>query len=278
MLQAGSQQWQQEATSKTSMDNPKADTEKNLANERSDTASADSTHARQIEEIFFQSLSTETNVEFLKISTEENIDKYLDECIAWVKADNSTNNPITLELYGTLVVWTPARMALVTSPRHFQKAESAVLEFTKTAFEMTAIEHLLSAAWEHYEDDLPSGFSFHKSDTSTVTTLSNRYVQAMSLSGKISRLSPRIHLPPEHPPTLAGQLGERLRDRSRLIDREEFADEQLNTIIRLYETTGQRVSEYTIAHREYILIWAIVLLLGAEILLLLTDLLSSAGN
>ena len=62
------------------------------------------------------------------------------------------------------------------------------------------------------------------------------------------------------------------------MDREEFADEQIDTIIRLYETTGQRVSEYTIAHREYILIWIIVLLLGAEILLLLTDLLSSVGN
>ena len=100
----------------------------------------------------------------------------------------------------------------------------------------------------------------------------------MSLSGKIARLSPRIHLPPEHPPTLAGQLGERLRDRSRLADREEFADEQLDTIIRLYETSGQRVSEFTLAHREYILIWVIVLLLGAEILLLLIDLLPSAGN
>ncbi len=169
-------------------------------------------------------------------------------------------------------------MALVTSPRNFRHAECAVLEFTKTAFELTAIEHLLDAAWKHYEDDLPCGFSFHKSDANTAATLSNRYVQAMSLSGEISRLSPRIHLPPEHPPTLAGQLSERLRERSRLADREEFADEQIDTIIRLYETTGQRVSEYTIARREYILIWVIVLLLGAEILLLLTDLLSSAGN
>ncbi len=241
-------------------------------------ASADTSQYRHVEEIFLHSLSSETKVEFLKISTDENIDTHLDECIAWTEAGNSSDNPITLELYGTLVIWTSTRMVLVTSPRHFQKAERAVLDFTKIAFEMTAIERLLSTAWEHYEDDLPSGFSCHESNTSTQATLSNRYVQAMSLSGKIARLSPRIHLPPEHPPTLAGQLGERLRDRSRLADREEFADEQLDTIIRLYETTGQRVSEFTLAHREYILIWVIVLLLGAEILLLLIDLLPSAGN
>ena len=278
MLQAGSQRWQQKAMSKASMNTPETNNYKNVTLEENDTASADSPHVREVEDISFQSLSIETNVEFLKISTDENIEKHLSECIAWIKEGNSAGNPITLEVYGTLVVWTPARMALVTSPRNFRNAECAVLEFTKTAFEMTAIEHLLAAAWEHYEDDLPCGFSFHKSDTSTAATLSNRYVRAMSLSGKISRLSPRIHLPPEHPPTLAGQLGERLRERSRLVDREEFADEQIDTIIRLYETTGQRVSEYTIAHREYILIWVIVLLLGAEILLLLTDLLSSAGN
>ena len=100
----------------------------------------------------------------------------------------------------------------------------------------------------------------------------------MSLAGKLSRLSPRIHLAPEHPPTLAGQLGERLRERSRLIVREEFTGEQLDTMIRLYETTGQRVSEYVLAQREYVLIWAIVFLLAAEIVLLLVDLLSTAGN
>ncbi len=278
MLQAGSQRWQQEAKSKTSMNTPKADDSKNVALEQNDTAAGGSPHHRQVEEISFQSMSVETKAEFLKISTDENIEKYLSECIEWIEAGDSASNPITLEVYGTLVVWTPARMALVTSPRNFRNAECAVLEFTKTAFELTAIEHLLSAAWEHYEDDLPCGFSFHNSDASTAAALSNRYVQAMSLSGKISRLSPRIHLPPEHPPTLAGQLGERLRERSRLVDREEFVDEQIDTIIRLYETTGQRVSEYTKAHREYILIWVIVLLLGAEILLLLTDLLSSTGN
>ena len=241
-------------------------------------ASMSSLPGRHVEEVRFPSISEEKRIGFLKISTEDPIESHLNECLAWVHAGQSCDKPIVLELYGTLVVWTPIRMVLATAPQHFKKAEHAVLDFTTTAFELSAIEHALPSAWEHYENDLPSGFSFHDSDRESATALAHRYKQAMSLAGKLSRLSPRIHLAPEHPPTLAGQLGERLRDRSRLIDREEFAGEQLDTMIRLYETTGQRVSEYVLAQREYVLIWAIVFLLAAEIILLLVDLLSTAGN
>ncbi len=244
----------------------------------STNASTNSHHGRHVEEVRFPSISEQKAVEFLKIATDDPIESHFNDCITWVNSGQSCDKPIVLELYGTLVVWTPIRMVLVTAPRHFKKAEQAILDFTTTAFEVGAIEHALPSAWEHYENDLSSGFLFHDSDKESAVDLAHRYKQAMSLAGKLSRLSPHIHLAPEHPPTLAGQLGERLRDRSRLVDREEFASEQLDTIIRLYETTGQRVSEYVLAQREYVLIWAIVFLLAAEIVLLLVDLASTAGN
>ncbi len=235
-------------------------------------------HGRHVEEVRFPSISEKQVIEFLKISTEEPSESHLNECLDWIKASQSCDRPIILELYGTLVIWTPSRMVLVTTPRHFKKAEHAVLDFTTTAFELEAIEQALPSAWEHYENDIPNGFSFHDPDRESTAALAHRYKQAMSLAGRLSRLSPHIHLAPEHPPTLAGQLAERLRDRSRLVDREEFAGEQIDTIIRLYETAGQRVSEYGLAQREYVLIWMIVFLLAAEIILLLVDLLSTAGN
>ena len=241
-------------------------------------ASMNPAYGRHVEEVRFPSISEQKAVEFLKIATEDPIESHFNDCIAWVSTGQSYDTPIVLELYGTLVIWTQTRMVLVTAPRHFKKAEQAILDFTTTAFEVGAIEHALPSAWEHYENDIPNGFLFHDSDKECAAALAHRYKQAMSLAGKLSRLSPHIHLAPEHPPTLAGQLGERLRDRSRLVDREEFASEQLDTIIRLYETTGQRVSEYALAQREYILIWAIVFLLTAEIVLLLVDLVSTAGN
>ncbi len=240
--------------------------------------SASPLHGRHVEEVRFPTIPGQKAVEFLKMATEDPIESHFDDCIAWVNTDQSCDKPIIFELYGTLVVWTPRRMVLVTAPRHFKKAEQAILDFTTVAFEVGAIEHALPSAWEHYEKDLPNGFSFHNSDKESTAALAHRYKLAMSLAGKLSRLSPHIHLAPEHPPTLAGQLGERLRDRSRLVDREEFAGEQLDTILRLYETTGQRVSEYVLAQREYVLIWAIVVLLTAEIVLLLVDLVSTAGN
>ncbi|MEO2002073.1 MAG: hypothetical protein ABGW75_10660 [Pirellulales bacterium] len=235
-------------------------------------------NGRHIEEVRFPSISEKQVIEFLKISTEEPSESHLDECLAWIKSSHSYDRPIILELYGTLVIWTPAQMVLVTAPRHFKKAEHAVLDFTTTVFELGAIEQELPSAWEHYENDIPNGFSFYDPGRESAAALAQRYKQTMSLAGRLSRLSPHIHLAPEHPPTLAGQLGERLRDRSRLVDREEFASEQIDTILRLYETAGQRVSEHALAQREYVLIWMIVFLLTAEIILLLVDLLSTAGN
>ena len=243
-----------------------------------DKAVTHSFRGGHVEEVHFPSISSEKGIEFLKISTDDPAEDHLNECLAWVAKGQSCGKPIVLELYGTLVLWTPIRMVLVTAPRHFEKAQQSILDFTKTALEIGVIEDSLPLHWEHYENDLSTGFSFYNSDTESASALANQYKQVMSLAGKLSRLSPHIHLAPEHPPTLAGQIGERLRDRSRLIDREEFVSEQLEIMIRLYETTGQRVSEYTLAQREYVLIWSIVFLLTAEIVLLLVDLLSTAGN
>ena len=251
--------------------------EENMSERDADVA-RNTAHGKHVAEVRFPSISETQVIEFLKISTEEPSESYLNECLDWIKASQSYDRPIILELYGTLVIWTPTQMALVTAPRHFKKAEHAVLDFTTTAFELGAIEQALPSAWEHYENDIPNGFSFYNPDRESAAALAQRYKQTMSLAGRLSRLSPHIHLAPEHPPTLAGQLGERLRDRSRLVDREEFASEQIDTIIRLYETAGQRVSEHALAQREYVLIWMIVFLLAAEIILLLVDLLSTAGN
>ena len=59
----------------------------------------------------------------------------------------------------------------------------------------------------------------------------------MSLAGRLSRLSPHIHLAPEHPPTLAGiNLPNDSEIALDWLTVEEFAGEQIDTIIRLYET------------------------------------------
>ena len=197
--------------------------------------------------------------------------------LAWVEQAASVP-PTVLELYGTIVIWTPGRVAVASAADRLPRATAAVNEFTATVGELVAIEEAIAGLWANYEADLSCGFVVAAADASRLPELAERYRQSMSLAGRLARLSPRIHRPPEHPPTLAGQLGERLRDRCRLADREEFADDQLETIIRLYEGCGQRASDRMLAQREHVLTWVIVLLLAAETVLLLVDLLAAAGG
>ncbi|MGA1618331.1 MAG: hypothetical protein ACO37F_07420 [Pirellulales bacterium] len=197
--------------------------------------------------------------------------------LAWVEQAASVP-PTVLELYGTIVIWTPGRVAVASAADRLPRATAAVNEFTATVGELVAIEEAIAGLWADYEADLSCGFVVAAADASRLPELAERYRQSMSLAGRLARLSPRIHRPPEHPPTLAGQLGERLRDRCRLADREEFADDQLETIIRLYEGCGQRASDRMLAQREHVLTWVIVLLLAAETVLLLVDLLAAAGG
>lgn len=199
------------------------------------------------------------------------------QLLAWVE-QAALVPPTVLELYGTVVIWTPSRVAAASAADRLPRATAAVTEFTATVIELAAIEGAIAGLWSDYEADLSCGFAVAAADASRLPELAERYRQSMSLAGRLARLSPRIHRPPEHPPTLAGQLGERLRDRCRLADREEFADDQLETIIRLYEGCGQRASDRMLAQREHVLTWVIVLLLAAETVLLLVDLLAAVGG
>ena len=53
--------------------------------------------------------------------------------------------------------------------------------------------------------------------------------------------------------------------------------DQLEIQERVYEQCGQRASDYMIARKENLLCWMVVVLLGAELVLLLVDLLASTG-
>lgn len=89
---------------------------------------------------------------------------------------------------------------------------------------------------------------------------------------------PVVHAPPLHPPTLASQLGERLRERTRLVERHEFATQQAELAERVAEACGQRALEAGIARRQLGLEWAIVVLLVVQTALLVVELLSQRAT
>ena len=71
----------------------------------------------------------------------------------------------------------------------------------------------------------------------------------------------------------ANALGQRLREKSRVEDRHESLDGQLATSERIYEMTSQRISDYLASRAERKLEWIIIVLLAAEVVLLLAELL-----
>jgi uncharacterized Rmd1/YagE family protein len=91
------------------------------------------------------------------------------------------------------------------------------------------------------------------------------------------RLAPRVHLPHVHPPTLASQLAERLRERARLPERLEHLREKLELQFHAVELASQRVSDYALARTGHTLEWVIIIMLAAQTILLLVELLAGYG-
>lgn len=186
--------------------------------------------------------------------------------------------PILLRLYNVDIAWSPSRSAALAADDRFGSIREAVSDFTRLEADLAAIEDGIAAAWPAYEADLPHAYGFSDSSIVLRDTLLTRYGNVKSLQGKLARLTKQITQPAPQPPTLAGQIGERLRERLRVEDRDEAADGELEVLSDHYDACGQRASDFMIARREQTLSWIIIVLLATETLLFAIDLLSNAGT
>ncbi len=186
--------------------------------------------------------------------------------------------PILLRLYNVDLVWSPSRSAAFASEERCASIREALTDFTNLEAELTAIEDGITAAWPAYEADLPYAYGFSDASFSVRDTLLARYGTVKSLQGRLARLTKQITQPAPQPPTLAGQIGERLRERLRVEERDEAADGELEVLSDHYDACGQRASDFMIARRENMLSWTIIVLLATETLLFAIDLLSNAGT
>ena len=98
------------------------------------------------------------------------------------------------------------------------------------------------------------------------------------MRAQLARLAPQIECPPVYPPTLVSQVGERLREKARLSERLQFVREQVDVFEKVYEMCGQRVSDFMSSRTAHTLEWVIIILLAAETILLIVDLLSSTAS
>lgn len=197
---------------------------------------------------------------------------------AGVDPHAATSPPVvTVPLYGCHVAWTPGRAAVVGPVVRLEGLLAAVSDFASREAELRQLERQCADLVATLEGDAAHAFEFDERALSQRNGLAGRFREAVAVRGRLAVLAPAVHAPPVHPPTLASQLGERLRDRTRLAERHEFAVDRAELAERLYEACGQRISEFGIARRQLALEWAIVVLLVIQTALLVIDLLTGRG-
>jgi hypothetical protein len=180
-----------------------------------------------------------------------------------------------LTLQGAQVFWTPARLAVVATPDRLHAARNAAIEVAYYDAELSAIETDLATLWPELEADTPLAFAFAEQSVRLRRQLAARFRRVFTLRARLARIAPFVLAPHAHPPTLATQLNERLRERVRMAHRVESLDTQLEVFERVYEGCGQKASEYMIARTGHTLEWVIIILLLAQTVLVVVELLSA---
>lgn len=183
--------------------------------------------------------------------------------------------PVTLPLYGCHVAWAADRAAVVGPPDRLGELEAAVVEFATREAELHAAEARVDQLLAMLDADAAVAFACDDHHLARRSELAARFREAVDLRRRLALLAPRVQPPPLHPPTLAAQVGERLRERTRLVERLDHATDRAELVERVYESCGQRMSDLGIARRQMGLEWAIVILLVIQTVLLLVDLLAS---
>lgn len=195
---------------------------------------------------------------------------------AWAAAATpNADPPLVLPLYGTHVVWGPRRAVAVAPADRLSALRGAIMDFVDREAELRDIERRIGAALDHVDHDAAFAFAFDEQSLPRKHELSGRFREAISLHRRLAVLGPLLDRPTPQPPTLAGQLGERLRDRSRVAERLEHAGAQADLIERIYSGCGDRIADYLSSRRHLTLEWVIILLLLAEVVLITVDLLAT---
>lgn len=183
-----------------------------------------------------------------------------------------------LTLQGARVVWNPTRVVVLVAPERLDTVLKAIVEVAYYETELRAIETKLAALWPDLEAVIPLAFEFAERSVRHRRKLAEQFRQVFTLRARLARVTPHVLAPHIHPPTLATQLSERLREHTRMAHRVESLNTQLDVFERLYEGCGQKTSEFMVARTGHALEWIIIILLLAQIILLSIDLLQTVGN
>lgn len=188
---------------------------------------------------------------------------------AWVEDSPMVqpNKSQLMTLQGTQVFWAQGRFAILAAADRLASVRAALIEAYYYESELHDIERSLGEAWPQLEADTPLAFEFDEASIGKRNKLRQRFLQIASIRMRLARILPHVHCPHLHPPTLASQVGERLRERTRLVHRYEYLDEQLEVFENAYENCAERASNFMLTRSGNTLEWVIILLLLTQIFL-----------
>jgi hypothetical protein len=208
-------------------------------------------------------------MEFLTIpSANHQATELQDEVISWVDASATAKTPRQmLTLQGAQIYWNDTSVAILAPPERLETLRTALMETCWFDAELASLERELAIAWPEMQEDMPLAFDFNEKSLPRRRDLQRRYERVMSIRSRMLRLSPYVHCPHIYPPTLASQVAERYRERTRLLHRHEILDSQLEVFERVYDTCGQRISDFVQSRTGHILEWIIIILLVLQMVI-----------
>ena len=208
----------------------------------------------------------------------------LDALRHWVdrEPESGKPGPQTLAVHGVQVVWhpggpsggsvRPARIGVAALAERLPRVVPAILEFACLEGALQTLEQTLALAWPQLEEDGPLAFDFDHRSERRRSVLARRFQQVLSLRANWAQLQPPLHRPLVYPPTLASQVGERLRERARLAERWESVGGQIEVFQNVYELCAQRAQDWRLAWKGHTLEVVIILLLLLQTMLLMFEL------
>ncbi|MCA9044241.1 MAG: hypothetical protein KDA69_07975 [Planctomycetaceae bacterium] len=196
---------------------------------------------------------------------------------SWVEK-HATQPTLVITFQGVHIFGTTRRVAFLGHPSRLNSIRQALLEASYFELEQRRIEQWAYATWPNAEQDLPSAFEFSEASLEDKQQIQKRFEALLRIRARLSRISLHVYAPHIYPPTLASQIGERLRERTQLAHRHEVLWEQLEVYNEIYEMCAQRVSDYTLTRSANALEWVIIVLLLIQILFSAFDLLTSMGS
>lgn len=213
-----------------------------------------------------------------------NDDSLMAEMRLWVEGETTPPSPLAAttttrslmtSLQGAHIFWGAERIAILASRERLDAIRNASLEVAYFEGELRSIERQLIQDWPALDADIPQAFEVVKWSPAKQQELRNRFQNTLRLSARLARVTPFLIVPHVYPPTIASQVGERLRERARVQQRLECAEEQLEVFEQVYEMCSERLNDFRLNRSSLTLEWIIIVLLSGQLILALFEILTA---